>query len=90
MRTVLLGASPDSTTTELLGSHTRDSLHTPPIRDRSFDYVATLSMLHLGYEVWVEDEGGRRIPEYKVQTEGEDGTTIAAYIPSESGKVCSL
>lgn len=47
-------------------------------------------MLHLGYEVWVEDEGGRRIPEYKVQTEGEDGKTIAAYIPSESGKVCPL
>ena len=46
-------------------------------------------MLHLGYEIWIEDESGDRIPEFGFQNEGEDGRTVACYIPSESGKVSS-
>ena len=47
------------------------------------------TMLHLGYEIWIEDESGDRIPEFGFQNEGEDGRTVACYIPSESGKVSS-
>ena len=44
-------------------------------------------MLHLGYEVWIEDERKNRIAEYSVHMESEGGTTITCYIPSESGRV---
>ncbi|EJF59728.1 hypothetical protein DICSQDRAFT_128064 [Dichomitus squalens LYAD-421 SS1] len=47
---------------------------------------ASATMLHIGYEVWISDGQKERIPEYDVKYEGEDGKTIACYIPSESGK----
>ncbi|KAI0327537.1 hypothetical protein GY45DRAFT_1308407 [Cubamyces sp. BRFM 1775] len=43
-------------------------------------------MLHRGYDIWIADEEGRRMPEYKMEAEGSSGKTVACYIPSESGK----
>ncbi|KAH9852262.1 hypothetical protein C2E23DRAFT_730937 [Lenzites betulinus] len=43
-------------------------------------------MLHKGHDVWISDADGRRINEYNMETEGTGGTTVACYIPSESGK----
>ncbi|OJT08837.1 hypothetical protein TRAPUB_264 [Trametes pubescens] len=43
-------------------------------------------MLHRGYDVWISDADGRRIPEYNMEVEGAEGKTVACYIPSESGK----
>ncbi|KAI0659682.1 hypothetical protein C8Q70DRAFT_980345 [Cubamyces menziesii] len=43
-------------------------------------------MLHRGYDIWITDDEGRRMPEYKMEVEGHNGKTVACYIPSESGK----
>ncbi|CDO74584.1 hypothetical protein BN946_scf184583.g11 [Trametes cinnabarina] len=43
-------------------------------------------MIHCGYDIWIGDSDGRRLPEYNMQIEGDDGKTAACYIPSESGK----
>ncbi|KAL7277241.1 hypothetical protein ACG7TL_009094 [Trametes sanguinea] len=43
-------------------------------------------MLHRGYEMWISDSDGRRLPEYKLQIEGDDGKTAGCFIPSESGR----
>ena len=45
-------------------------------------------MLLKGYEVWITCEG-ENLPEYGVAPEGDDGKTLACFIPSESGKVSS-
>ena len=37
-------------------------------------------------EACIECEG-RRLPEYSMQVEGEDGKTVACFIPSEADKV---
>lgn len=47
-------------------------------------------MLHRGYDVWISDADGRRIPEYDMEIEGAEGKTVACYIPSESGKVSGM
>ncbi|KAI0631244.1 hypothetical protein C8Q77DRAFT_195635 [Trametes polyzona] len=47
-------------------------------------------MLHRGYEIWISDSEGQRIPEYPMETEGTDEKTVACHIPSESGKVSGL
>ena len=47
-------------------------------------------MLHRGYDIWITDDEGRRMPEYKMEVEGHNGKTVACYTPSESGKVCAL
>ena len=39
-----------------------------------------------GYEVWISC-GGNPLPEYCIQPEGQDGKTVACFIPSESGQV---
>ncbi|KAI0355969.1 hypothetical protein OH77DRAFT_1503904 [Trametes cingulata] len=43
-------------------------------------------MINRGYDVWISDRDGQRIGEYNVELEGNDGKTMACYIPSESRK----
>ncbi|KAI9065274.1 hypothetical protein FKP32DRAFT_511700 [Trametes sanguinea] len=43
-------------------------------------------MLHGGYEIWISDSDGQRLPEYNIELEGDDRKTTACFIPSESGK----
>ncbi|KAH9899204.1 hypothetical protein C8Q73DRAFT_724150 [Cubamyces lactineus] len=43
-------------------------------------------MLYRGYDVWITDDNDQRMPEYKMEAEGNSGKAVACYIPSESGK----
>ncbi|KAI0763443.1 hypothetical protein BD413DRAFT_616321 [Trametes elegans] len=43
-------------------------------------------MLHRGFEIWISDSGGQRLPEFGVELEGNDQKTMACCIPSERGK----
>ncbi|KAI9065273.1 hypothetical protein FKP32DRAFT_1590758 [Trametes sanguinea] len=43
-------------------------------------------MLHHGYDIWISDSDGQRLPEHAMRIEGDDGKTAGCFIPSESGK----
>ncbi|KAI0370546.1 hypothetical protein BV20DRAFT_1018689 [Pilatotrama ljubarskyi] len=43
-------------------------------------------MINRGYDVWISDGNGQPLPEFNMERVGNDGKTMACYLPSESGK----